>query len=140
VNVVLLVLGSLLVYHKVSTTIFLLPLVYVPLILLTLGISWLLASLGVYIRDIAQGIGLLVQIILFTSPVFYSVDLVPSFIKPVYSINPLTFIITAFRKVILWGESLPLLQWFVWSAILFAFAWLSYFWFMRTKRGFADVM
>jgi lipopolysaccharide transport system permease protein len=140
VNIGLLVIGSLVVYHKVSPILYFLPLVYVPVILLCLGVGWLLASLGVYIRDIAQGIGLVVQIILFTSPVFYSIDFVPAFIKPVYVLNPLTFIITSFRKVLLWGETISMLEWLMWSAALFIFAWLGLFWFVRTKRGFADVL
>jgi lipopolysaccharide transport system permease protein len=55
----------------INWTIIFAPLVFLPLVILSLGLSWLISSLGVYIRDIGQSIGVIVTILIFLSPVFY---------------------------------------------------------------------
>ena len=136
----LVVIGSLLLLHKVPATLLLLPLAYLPLIFLTLGMGWFLASLGVYIRDVAQIIGVGVQILFFISPVFYPISAVPAAIRPILQLNPLTPILESFRQVLLWGEPLHWGAWLAWTAGTFAFALFGYAWFASTKKGFADVM
>ena len=136
----LVLVGSVLVLGHVSPTVVLLPLAYLPLILLCLGLSWFLASLGVYIRDIGQGIGIVVQMLFFASPVFYSPTAVPERIRGVLLANPLTLILDAFRQTLLWGELLNWRMWIVWTTMTAAIALLGYVWFMKTKKGFADVM
>lgn len=54
----------------VNWTIIFAPLVFLPLIILSLGLTWLISSLGVYIRDIGQSIGVIVTVLIFLSPVF----------------------------------------------------------------------
>lgn len=136
----LVILGSLLLQHKVSATLFLLPLAYLPLIFLSLGLCWFLASLGVYVRDVVQVTGIAVQILFFMSPVFYPVSAVPVAVRPILQLNPLTPVLDNFRQVILWGESIHWGPWLVWTLGTFAIALLGYAWFARTKKGFADVV
>ncbi len=136
----LVVMGSVLIQGRFSPTIFLLPLVYLPLCLLSLGLGWFLASLGVYIRDIGQGISIVVQMLFFLSPVFYPVSVVPEPFRSVISINPLTLIMTEFRQTLLWGEMLDLKAWGLWLVLTVMLAILGYIWFMKTKQGFAGVM
>ena len=52
-------------------TAWLLPVVLLPMLCLTMGLSWLLASLGVYLRDVSQVILLVTTALLFLSPIFY---------------------------------------------------------------------
>ncbi len=136
----LVVMGSVLIQGRFSPTIFLLPLVYLPLCLLSLGLGWFLASLGVYIRDVGQGIGIVVQMLFFLSPVFYPLSVVPEPFRSVISINPLTLILTEFRQTLLWGEVIDLKAWGLWLALTGMLAVLGYIWFMKTKQGFAGVM
>jgi lipopolysaccharide transport system permease protein len=140
ISIGLVIIGSLLLLHKFSVTILLLPLAYLPLIFLTLGLAWFLAALGVYIRDVAQIIGIVVQILFFVSPVFYPVSAVPAAIRPILQLNPLTTILESFRQVLLWGQPLCWGNWMVWTVGTFVFAMLGYAWFASTKKGFADVM
>jgi lipopolysaccharide transport system permease protein len=140
VNVLLILVGNLLIMHTLSKTIFLIPLAYLPLILLSLGLGWFLSSLGVYIRDLAQAIAILVQILFFVSPILYPASLVPSSFKFIFWINPLAAIVESFRQVLLWGGSLIWTSWAVWTAITAIVAVLGYTWFMATKKGFADVI
>lgn len=140
ISVVLLVIAMGLFWGFLSSTLFLLPLVYIPLICLCLGLSWLLASLGVYVRDIGQSIGLVVQMLFFLSPIFFPVTAAPESLRTIFYLNPLTWILDAFRQVVLWGEPLKWEAWSVLTAGAAILAWLGYLWFTKTKRGFADVM
>ena len=123
-----------------SYTFFLLPLVYIPLIFLCLGLSWFLASLGVYARDIRNGVEILVQMLMFLSPVFYPADMVPEQFRTVLGINPLTSILDNFRRVLLWNEYPNWTLWGIWTAVTLLLALLGYLWFMKTKDGFTDIM
>ena len=140
ITVGLVVIGSILFEGRVSPTILLFPLSYIPLCLLSLGAGWFLASLGVYVRDISQGISILVQMLFFLSPVFYPVAAVPEPFRSMISINPLTLVLTEFRQTLLWGEMIDLQAWGLWVAFTVVLAVLGYTWFMKTKKGFADVM
>jgi lipopolysaccharide transport system permease protein len=140
INVVLILIGAALIYGGISSTIWLLPLAYLPLIFLTLGISWFLSSLGVYIRDMGQAIGVIVQIIFFLTPIVYSADILPKNVRFLANINPFALIVDWFRSTMLWGSS-P--NWGVWTVLTLAcalLALLGYGWFSLTKKGFADVL
>jgi lipopolysaccharide transport system permease protein len=121
------------------TAIFL-PLLMLPLIVLTLGFAWLLASLGVYLRDVAQPIGLIMTVLLFASPVFYPVTALPEAVRPWLMLNPLTFIIEQARAVLVFGQ-LP--NWrglALYSVIAILVACAGYAWFQKTRKGFANVL
>lgn len=121
-------------------TVCLLPLVVLPLVLSVLGISWFLASLGVYIRDIQPLIGPLVQLLMFLSPVFYPMAALPDAMRPWLQLNPLALAIEQARGIILFGQPpawTPLLLWLGASLLV---ALLGLYWFARTRQGFADVL
>ncbi len=123
-----------------SYTLFLLPLVYIPLVFLCLGLSWFLASLGVYSRDIRNGVEIIVQMLMFLSPVFYPANMVPEKLRAVLGINPLTSILDNFRRVLLWNEYPNWTLWGIWTVVTLLLALLGYLWFMKTKDGFTDIM
>lgn len=134
-------LGFMLVLNgSVHWTIIFFPLILTPLLLLTMGISWALASLGTYIRDIGQGIGIVVMAMMFLSPIFYPASAFPESYRIFFYLNPLTFIIEQSRDVLLWGV-MP--NWGGLAIYLFfsiVVAWLGFAWFQKTRRGFADVL
>ena len=116
------------------------PLVLLPLVILTLGLAWMLASLGVFLRDVGQTIGLITTVLMFLSPVFYPVTAVPERFRPFIMANPLTFIIEQARAVLIWGQ-LP--NWpglGIYTLAAAAIAWAGYAWFQKTRKGFADVL
>ena len=116
------------------------PLVLLPLMLSVAGFSWLLASLGVYLRDVGQVIGLITTALMFMSPIFYPVSALPEFIRPVFQLNPLTPVIEMMRDVLMWGRS-PAPSQLIWSlAFGLVVAGLGFAWFQKTRRGFADVL
>ena len=121
-------------------TAILIPFVLMPLIILSTGLAWVLASLGVFLRDVGQTIGILTTVLTFLSPVFYPVTAVPLRFRPFIMANPLTFIIEQAREVLIWGH-LP--DWYglgLYSIIAALFACAGYAWFQKTRKGFSDVL
>ena len=140
INIALILVGSLIVYHTIPISFFFLPLAYIPLILLTLGFTWFLSALGVYIRDIGQAIGIIVQILFFMTPIFYSADSVPKSLHFIILINPLSTIIDSFRRSLIWNQPMDWLTWGIVTLVSLIIAAFGYAWFSATKKGFADVM
>lgn len=121
-------------------TIIFLPLIITPLLMFALGLSWILASLGVYLRDVGQIIGTLTSILMFLSPVFYPIEALPVKFQPWMIFNPLSFVIEESRNVVILGV-IP--DWRgLFSYVLFAlvFMQIGYFWFQKTRKGFSDVL
>jgi lipopolysaccharide transport system permease protein len=140
ISIGILVGASVLVLGRLSPAVVLLPLAYLPLVLLTVGMGWFLAALGVYVRDIGQVIGVITQALFFMSPIFYPITAVPEQFRVVLHVNPLTAILAGFRRLTLGSEGH---SWEIWAMVTVAtalFALLGYGWFMQTKKGFADVM
>lgn len=116
------------------------PLVLLPLVIITLGLAWMLASLGVFLRDVGQTIGLVTTVLMFLSPVFYPVTAVPERLRPFIMANPLTFIIEQAREVLIWGHLPNWLGLGIYTLAATVIAWAGYAWFQKTRKGFADVL
>jgi len=130
------------VLYQVPVTwnaLWLLPLL-VLLFLFTVSVALLLSSLNVYYRDVKIAIGFLLQLWFFATPVFYSIDRLPAMIKYILFINPMTFIVENIRRCILEGRGVVWWQvaiMFVFIAGLFV---MSYRFFTRVEKKFADVI
>lgn len=140
ISIAVLSLAILFFYGFLPWTILLLPIVLLPLTILTLGFGWILAWLGVYLRDIAQPISLLVTILLFASPIFYPASAIPEKFRVWLILNPLTFMTEQARKVAFFGE-LPNWQGLVlYSLVSIVVAWFGFISFQKTRKGFANVL
>lgn len=123
-----------------SWTAALLPLMLLPLALWTLGLTFLLSALGVFVRDIGNLIGLLVTVMMFLSPVFFPVSSLPPEWQSLLQLNPLAGILDNFHRVMLEGLPPEWASWCLTTTLgLAAFlAGLSVF--LRAKPAFADVL
>ena len=140
ISVIVLLVVFVLLNGLPSWTIVFMPLTLLPLLPLTLGIGWFLASLGVYLRDIGYLIGIITTALLFLAPVFYPVRALPEAYQFALYFNPLTYPIEQTRAVMLFGE-LP--NWtgvIVYTAISTVIALVGFWWFQKTRKGFADVV
>jgi lipopolysaccharide transport system permease protein len=140
INMLVLVTFILLFSHYIHWTVVLLPFVWSPLILFTMGVCWFLAATGVFIRDISQIIGVLTTIIMFLSPVFYPITALPADMQSLFQFNPIAFILEQTREIIIMGHT-P--EWFKLSyhfVFGFVVAALGFAWFQKSRRGFADVL
>jgi lipopolysaccharide transport system permease protein len=121
-------------------TALLLPMVLIPMVMFTLGLCWFLASLGVYLRDVGQIVGLLVTVLMFLSPIFYPVAALPENYQSLIQLNPLAVFIEDVRSLLIWGR-LPELYIYIRSIVVSAFVFIAGFvWFQKTRNGFADVL
>ena len=140
ISLVVWVLFYAVVNHSMQWTVVFLPLVLFPLIFFSLGVSWMLASLGVYIRDIGQMTGILTTILLFMSPIFYPASRLPEPYQTIIYINPLTFVIEQARDVLMWGNMPNFTGMVMAYLISLLVAWIGFAWFQKTRQGFADVL
>lgn len=117
-----------------------LPVVLIPLILMCLGVSWFLASLGVYLRDVGQIVMVLTTAMMFMSPVFFPIVAMPEEFRQYLYISPLTYFIEQSRDLLIWYGGM---HWVAWSKMLglsLLMAALGFAWFQKTRKGFADVI
>lgn len=132
--------GVLLSGQALPATVLLLPIVILPLLPLLLGLGWLLAALGVFVRDIATVVGLGINLLLFLSPVFYSVDSLAPKWRPWMLLSPLASTIENLRAVVFTGSAPDWRYWLLALAtgtcLSLAGAWV----FRNTRNGFADVL
>lgn len=140
ISVIVWSLFYIVVNHSFQWTSIFLPLVFLPLVLLSLGVSWMLASLGVYIRDIGQITGVLTTILLFMSPIFYPASRLPEPYQAIIYLNPLTFFIEQARDVLMWGNMPNFTGMVIAYLISILVAWIGFVWFQKTRQGFADVL
>jgi lipopolysaccharide transport system permease protein len=140
VSLVVWLLAYFIFFGIPHATVLLMPLVILPLLLLIMGVSWVLAALGVYLRDVSQLIGVLTTVLLFLSPIFYPLSALPEKYRTLLMFNPLTPSITQAREVLYWGKLPDLIGWSFFLLIAVLIAWLGFVMFQKTRKGFADVI
>jgi lipopolysaccharide transport system permease protein len=135
-----LLVAALIIRHELHVTLLWLPVLLVPQLVAALGVSWLVASLGVFLRDIVQGIALLLTAWLFLTPIIYPESVVPERFRPVIKANPFTHLVRSYRNILLEG-TMPdwrgLAYFSAFALVCFVF---GYWWFARTRKNFADVI
>lgn len=116
------------------------PLIVLPVVLLTMGVSWIFASLGVFLRDVSQLIVILTTVLMFLSPIFYPISALPANYQTILFFNPLTISIEQARNVLLLGKVTNLFSFAAYLAVTALIAWSGFAWFQKTRKGFADVL
>jgi lipopolysaccharide transport system permease protein len=117
-----------------------LPVILVPFVVLTLGIGWLLASLGVYMRDIAQLLPSAMNGLMFLSPVFFPATALPPEIRAWAFLNPVALPIEQARNALFWGLRPDFQALAAYALVASGVAVFGYHWFQKTRKGFADVL
>lgn len=137
---VVLLVAIAIVRHQLHPTALWLPVLLIPQLILTLGAAWLVASLGVFLRDIAQGIALILMAWMYLTPIIYPESIVPERYRPFINANPFTAMVRSYRRIFIDGlaPDWPSLAYFaVFALVVFVF---GYWWFAKTRRNFADVI
>lgn len=120
-------------------------LIYLPMILFiqflfVTGLTWIWSSLCVYLPDLRQITSLLISILMFLMPLFYPRDRIPAWAAPITDLNPMAQVIEMYRKAFITGLAIPGRDIALAGGIALAVFLVGYFWFMHTKKGFADVL
>lgn len=140
VSLLVWILAYLLFIGMPHASILLVPIIIFPLVLLILGLSWILASLGVYLRDVSQLVGICTAMLMFLSPIFYPTSALPESYHKLFMLNPLVPVIEQVRSVIFFGTSIDWVVYFIYLTLASIFSWLGLAWFQKTRMGFSDVI
>jgi lipopolysaccharide transport system permease protein len=119
------------------------PLTLVPLVFLALGLTWFLASVGVYVRDMQQFVPVLVTILMFMTPIFYPPELLerlPDAARTLIEASPLAIAVAQARGTLFHAAFPDWASLAVQLVLSWLVAWLGFMWFNKTRKGFADVV
>ncbi|MBL8571952.1 MAG: ABC transporter permease [Phreatobacter sp.] len=125
---------------SLSPTMLALPLILFPVVMLALGVGWLFGALGVYLRDLQQTVGPISMALLFLTPIFYDLSLVPAEYQWLFILNPLTFVVAQARAVMLEGLWPDVAGLAIASAATYSFAWTALSFFHRARGDFSDAL
>jgi len=134
-TILVLILGG-----SIHWTIFLTPIVLLPLMIMTSGIGYILASIGVYIRDVGQIIAVSVQLLMYLAPVIYPREVLPAKFQSLMALNPITIPVEQFRNVLNYGLAPNFVSLGIYSLVACLVAWAGRLFFEKTRQGFADVV
>jgi lipopolysaccharide transport system permease protein len=137
---VALLVAIVIIRQELHATIVYLPVLLLPQFIATLGVAWLIASLGVFLRDIAQGIMLFLMAWMYLTPILYPESIVPERYRFYININPFTALVRSYRRILIEGSAPDWtgLAYFTTFAIFFFL--FGYWWFAKTRKNFADVI
>jgi lipopolysaccharide transport system permease protein len=140
ISLIVLLAVRLVVNQQLAWTAIFAPVIIMPLCLVTMGVAWFLSAIGVYLRDVNQTIGIFTTVLLFLSPVFYPTTALPAEYQIWLRLNPLTFIIEECRNVLVSAEVPDWGSWISFLMVSLAGAWTGFWWFQKSRKGFADVL
>lgn len=137
---VALLVATVVVRQELHATALWLFVLLVPQLLLTLGGAWLVASLGVFVRDTSQVLGLLLMVWMYLTPILYPEHVVPARFRGALELNPFTPLVRSYRRALLEGSQPDWAGLAYATALAAALFLLGYWWFARTRKNFADVI
>lgn len=140
IALLILLLGQLWVMGGITYNWIFVPLVMAPLAMLATGVVMFMSSLGVFIRDLAQMTSVITMLLMYMSPILFPISMVPPAYRPFLSLNPLTLPVTQLRQVTLEGRSPDWAALGIYYLVAYTVLVIGFWWFWRTKKGFADVI
>lgn len=135
-----LLIATIVIQRDLHLTTLWLPILLIPQLLFALGVAWLIASLGVFLRDIAQGITLLLMAWMYLTPIIYPESIVPERFRWFVSLNPFAWLVRSYRRVFLDGQAPDWRGLLFFTAVALVLFVFGYWWFARTRKNFADVI
>lgn len=137
---IILLAGVLIYNHGLPMSLVFLPMIIISQILLTAGISWFVASLSVYIRDIRHLMALGLSAWMYGTPIVYPATALPEQIQFILWLNPMAGIVMDYRRVVLEGLAPDWQHYGVYTAMAIIVCIIGFNFFEATKKSFADVM
>jgi lipopolysaccharide transport system permease protein len=127
--------------HTLHSTLGLLPLVWLPQLLFTAGLGYLAAGFTVFLRDIPQTLGVILNLWFYLTPITYPASVIPPQLRGwVFWLNPLAAIAEVYRDLVLVGEVQHWGEWGVASAVSVGVFWGGFWCYRRLRPAFADVL
>ncbi len=127
--------------QTVHPTLALLPLVWLPQLMLTAGLAYLSAGLTVFLRDIPQTLTVVLNLWFYLTPIVYPATVIPEKIRPwVFWLNPMAAIAENYRDAILRGEIQHWKAWGIALVVSFVVLLAGLWCYRRLRPAFADVL
>lgn len=140
VGMLLVIIMQLWINEILYSTIFLLPVIFIPFVIMLIGISYIFSALGVYFRDLTQMSGIVCTIAMFASPVLFPLDAVPENYRMLLYFNPITLIVEQVREIVILGVIPNLIYTLIYSIVAVSILCFGVIWFKVLKKGFSDVL
>ncbi|HEX7368956.1 MAG TPA: ABC transporter permease [Rhodanobacteraceae bacterium] len=140
ISTIALLVIELIADGHVPWTIVLFPIVVLVFLPFVAGAIWLLASLGVFLRDLKQVTMFVTTALLFVAPIMYPISMIPEPFRAWMYLNPLTVIALASQNVLVFGKPPVWTDLGLYALASCLFAWAAFVWFEQTRKGFADVV
>ena len=115
---------------------------FFAMICLVLGLSWLTSSLTVFLRDVGQLVGMLLQFGFWGTPIFWNIKMIPEQLQFLLKLNPAYYVVEGYRQSFIYQEwfwehlHLTAYYWLVTATVMFIGAWC----FKKLRPHFADVL
>lgn len=138
-HLLLLLLAALMTGHA-HGSLLLAPAALLPAWLFTLGLAWFFAAAGAYVRDLTHGMPILVQLLMFLSPVFYPLAAAPELLRTLHGLNPLALAMEDLRRTVIMGLPPDWHAWLLMFCVGLVCSMVGYAFFMRCREEFADVL
>ena len=140
ISTIALLVIELIATHHIPWTVVFFPIVVAVFMPFVAGTIWLLASLGVFLRDLKQAVMIATTALMFLSPILYPLSMIPAQYRILLYLNPLTVIAMASQNVLFLGVMPRWDHLALYAVLSCLFAWGAFVWFERTRKGFADVI
>jgi lipopolysaccharide transport system permease protein len=117
-----------------------LPLWLVPVVLYGTALAFILASVGVYVRDIGQATPAVTSLLMFLTPIFYPMAAIPANLRGLFELNPVGWAAESLRGLLLEARALDLAAWSGHLMVSAVATWIGFWVFRQLEEGFADVL
>ena len=125
---------------KISIYIVLVPIYFLLLMFFTLGVSWLVSSLNVFVRDVSQVLSVILTFWFWFTPIFYSPERFPPKLLFLVRLNPLAHVVTGYRDCLLRMRMPDLRVMAILAVVSLLVLMAGGLFFRHTKREFVDVL
>jgi lipopolysaccharide transport system permease protein len=113
----------------------------VPILILSLALIWALSSLGVYLRDLQHSIPVVITLLFFFSPIFFSMHAIEDAgLRRLLEFNPIGVAMEEFRSILFFGRSIDTASWLKQALISLLALYFGLWLFRRVRGGFSDVV
>lgn len=140
IDLAILFIGILIINQSIHWTLILIAGILIPQFFLMAGLGWFLSSIGVFIRDTRTILGMILTVWMFLTPIFYPSEIIPQKFQFMMNLNPMKIFIDSYRNALLMGTIPDIGNFMFASSLAVGIYILGYYWFMKTRHFFADII
>lgn len=122
----------------IGKSIIVLPLIIIIQYILQLGLSLILSSITVYIRDVEYLLNVFMMLMFYMSPVVYSADMIPDKFLPLFKLNPMFHIIKYYREILYYKQIPDMLSVMLLFGVCILVLIVGYLIFRKLEKRFAE--